>query len=179
MSESEEVSVKELAAKLETFQEGLGNAWDEIDDLREELQEEREERRRLEEENDDLREQVEELQARTDLLRLVQSSDDLNGKGRAVALIQHLRRAAQKQRERGRDPKASVNREEAESVLHHPDVDRTTIYDDMRRAARLVGNEDVLKYDSASGGGSRLKLNLEAGDLPSEVVGQQSSHGGR
>lgn len=171
--------IEELAAKVETFQEGLGNTWDEIDELHDALQEGREERHRLEEENNDLRDQVEELQARTDLLRLVQSSDDLNGKGRSVALIQHLRRAAKRQRERGRDPKASVNREEAESALHHPDVARTTIYDDMRRAARLVGNEDMLKYSSSSGGGSQLKLNLEAGNLPSEVVGQQTSHGGQ
>lgn len=172
-------SIEELAAKVETFQEGLENTWDEIDDLRDALQEERKERHRLEEENDELRDQVEELQARTDLLRLVQSSDDLNAKGRSVALIQHLRRAAKSQRERGHDPMSSVNREEAESALHHPDVDRTTIYDDMRRAARLVGNEDVLKYSSSSGGGSQLKLNLEDGNLPSEVVGQQTSHGGR
>lgn len=176
---SDNPSIKDFAAKVETFQEGLENAWDEIENLRGELQKGREERCRLEEDNDNLRDQVEELQARTDLLRLVQNSDDLNGKGRSVALIQHLRRAATSQRERGRNPKASVNREEAESALHHPDVDRTTIYDDMRRAVRLVDDEDVLRYNSSSGGGSQLELNLEAGDLPREVAGQQTSHGGR
>lgn len=178
-SDEDGVTIEELNAKLETFQEGLGNAWDAIDDLEEQLEGEREERRRLQEENERLREEIEQLNARTDLLRLVEDSDEMTGEQRSVALIQNLRRAAEKERDRGREAKSSVNREEAERALHHPDVDRTTIYDDMRRAARLVDNEHVLKYVSGSGGGSRLKLNLEAGDLPHEAVGQHTNNGGR
>ncbi|SNZ18368.1 hypothetical protein SAMN06269185_3349 [Natronoarchaeum philippinense] len=171
--------LEELEAKLETFQTGLNNAWDAIDDLQEELVEEREERRRLEKENEELQAEIERLDARTDLLRLVEESDKMTGKQRSVALIQNLRRAAKKERDRGREAKASVNREEAETALQHPDVDRTTIYTDMSRAARLVDNEDVLKYKSSSGGGSRLKLNLEAGELPNEIVGKDTNNGGR
>ena len=173
------VSIEELNAKLETFQEGLGNAWDAIDDLEEQLEEERAERRRLEEENEKLRNRLDELDARTNLLRLVENSDDLASDQRQIALIQHLKQGAERERERGREAKASVNREEADAALKYPDIDRTTIYDDMRRAAALVENDKVLRYESASGGESRLKLNLEAGDLPTSVVGQPTNHGGR
>jgi len=165
--------VEDLAAKVDTFRDGLRSAWDAIDDLEEELQEEREERRRLEEENEQLREEVERLHARTDLLRLVENSDEMTGKQRSLALIQHLKKAAEKQRDRDREAKASVNREEAESALQYPDVDRTTLYDDMRRAERLVDNKSVLWYESASGGASRLRLNLDAGSLPEEIAGTE------
>jgi len=175
----ETLSVEELSAKVESYQSGLERAWDAIDDLEEQLQEEREERRRLEEENADLREEVQRLDARTDLLRLVENSDDLASEQRQIALIQHLKRAAERERDRGREAKASVNREEADAALKYPDIDRTTIYDDMRRAASLVENDDVLRYDSSSGGESRLKLNLDAGALPGSVVGKRTNYGGR
>jgi len=171
-------SVEELEAKLETFQEGLGNAWDAIDDLEEQLEEEREERRRLEEENEDLQDEIERLDARTDLLALVENSDEMTAKQRRVTLIQHLKKAAEQERERGRDAKASVNKDEAEAALRYPDIDRTTIYDDLRKAPGLVGKKNVLWYESSSGGESRLKLNLERGDLPGGVVGQRTRNGG-
>ena len=177
--DSEDASIEELHAKLESFRDGLENAWESLDSLEAQLTEERAERRRLEAEIEDLRSDVESLDARTDLLRLVEQSDEMTGKQRSVALVQNLRRAAKKERDRGRQAKASVDREEAERALQHPNVDRTTVYDDMRRAARLVGNEDVVTYVSASGGGSRLQLNLEAGDLPNRIVGHRSNNGGR
>ena len=171
-------SIEELEAKLETFQEGLGNAWEAIDDLEEQLEEEREERRRLEEENEDLQEEIERLDARTDLLSLVENSDEMTAKQRRIALIQHLKKAAEKERERGRDAKASVNKDEAEAALQYPDIDRTTVYDDLRKAPHLVGKKSVLWYESSSGGESRLKLNLEKGDLPGDVVGHARRNGG-
>lgn len=169
----------ELEAKLEATRAGLEKAHDRIDDLHDDLADERDARRALEAENQELREEIERLDARTDLLRLVEDSDDMTGEQRSVALLQHLRRAAEHERDRGRAAKASVNREEAEEALHYPDVDRTTIYDDLRRAVRLVGNEDVVTYVSDSGGESRLRLNLEAGDLPKDVVGRPTNRGGR
>jgi len=172
------LSTKELEAKLETFQEGLGNAWDTIDDLEEQLEEEREERRRLEEENEKLRGEIERLDARTDLLSLVENSDEMTAKQRRVTLIQHLKKAAVRERERGRDAKASVNKDEAEAALRYPNIDRTTIYDDLREAPSLVGEKSVLWYESSSGGESRLKLNLEKGDLPGGVTGHGRKNGG-
>ena len=173
--DSEVALLDELRAKVEGFRDGLRSAWEAIDRLEEQLEEERVQRRRVEAQNEDLRDQVEHLAARTDLLRLVENSDKLTAKQRSVALIQHLRRAAEKQRDRDRQAKASMNREEAERALQYPAIDRTTIYNDMRRAARLVDNQDVLRYVSASGGESRLRLSLEAGRLPGEITGQRTS----
>ena len=164
--------VEALSDQVRALREQLESEQDDRRDLEADLKEERERRRALEEE-------VEELSSRTDLLRLVESSDQLTGEQRSVALVQHLRRGAEKQRERGRSAKASVNRQEADRALQYPDVDRTTLYTDMQRAARLVDNQQVLWYDSQSGGESRLKLNLDAGELPREVVGGSISHGGQ
>lgn len=172
------VDVEELVARLEAHSNRFDNLEQELADAREERDDLREEVTELREENRELREEIERLDARTDLLQLVDDSDDLDGEQRSTALIQHLRRAAERQRERGRDAKASVTREEAEEALHYPDVDRTTIYSDMERAERLVGNKDVLRYESSTGGASRLKLNLEAGDLPAGVGSGTSGNGG-
>jgi len=166
----------ELEGQLNALQQGHDNAWDAIEDLQDELQEIRTEQRRLQEDQDDLRDAVDHIDSRTDLLRLVENSDEMSGKQRSVALIQHLRRAAIRERERGRAAKASINREEAERALQYPDVDRTTIYTDMERAERLIADEEILWYESRSGGDSRLKLNLDVGKLPAKLT---EEHGGR
>lgn len=172
-----DISDEELTAKVETFRDGLASAWAEIDGLKEHLEEEREARQRLEEANESLQEEIARLDARTDLLRLVESSDDMDAKQRRVALIQHLKQAAERNRSRDRDAKASVNRNEAEAALQYPDINRTTIYDDLRKAPGLVQDEDVLWYESSSGGNSRLKLDLENCDLPGEIVGKRGRYG--
>lgn len=118
------------------------------------------------------------MDARTDLLSLVENSDEITAKQRRIALIQHLKKAAEKERERGRDAKASLNKKEAEAALKYPDIDRTTFYDDLRKAPSLVGKKDVLWYESNSGGESRMKLNLENGELPGNVVGHRRRNGG-
>lgn len=163
--------------RLEALKNLLDAHSNQFDSLREGLQEERDRRHKLEEELEAKNERIEELEAeiarldaRTDLFELVQSSDEINGEQRSTVLIQHLHKKAQKQRDRGERAMASVNRDEAEAALQYPDVDRTTIYRDMERAVRLVGDENVLWYESASGGESRLKLNLETGDLSSEFT---------
>lgn len=169
-------TVQDLAAYVDAVRTRLKNLEGEMDDLRGEVAEERRERKRLEEENEELRQEVEELHGRTDLLRLVENSDEMDAKQRRVALIQHLQKAAERERERGRKAMASVNWEEALSALQYPDIDRTTVYDDLREAPRLVGNENVLWYESSSGGESRLKLNLERGEVPAGLLGQHVSN---
>lgn len=161
-----------LSTQTENLREGLREAREDRAELREEVES-------LRSENAELRSELERLDARTDLLELVESADSMDADQRATTLVQHLQRAAERQRERGGLARASVNRKEAEAALHHPDVDRTTIYDDMRRAVRFVGNEDVLWYESDTGGESRLKLDLEDGELPSGITGQSNDHGGR
>jgi vacuolar-type H+-ATPase subunit I/STV1 len=183
---AEHASTTDRTPELEDVLARVDALSKQVASLRDTLEEERERRVELEEELDEersrrreLQEKVERLSARTDLLRLVESSDQLTGEQRSVALLQHLRRAAERQRDHGREAKASVTRDEAERALQFPDVDRTTIYTDMERAARLVGDERIVRYASGSGGGSRLELNLEAGDLPGEVAGRPTNHGGR
>lgn len=178
-TDKDDVSMEELNAKLETFRDGLQSAWEAIDDLEEQLQAEREERRRLEDENEELREEIERLDSRTDLLSLVENSDEMTAKQRRIALIQHLKKAAERERERGREAKASVNKDEAEAALQYPDISRPMFYDDLREAPKLIDNKDVLWYESKSGGESRLKLNLEKGDLPGSIRGSDTEAGGR
>ena len=173
---NDSVRLEEVEGQLNAIQDGHDNAWDAIETLQDELKKVRTEQRRLQESQDDLRDAVDHIDSRTDLLRLVENSNEMSGKQRSVALIQHLRRAAIRERERGRAAKASINREEAERALQYPDIDRTTIYTDMDRAERLVDDKEILWYESHSGGDSRLKLNLEVGELPTKL---SAEHGGR
>jgi chromosome segregation ATPase len=152
---------------LVALQNRVGALSEQVRSLHDELDAERELRAALEEETDRLRERAAELEVRvdhlderTDLLELVDTADQLNGEQRAVALVQHLHRAAERRRERDEVPAAELDRDEAEQALHYPDVERTTIYRDMERAARLVRNERVLWYEDG-----RLKLDLESGEL--------------
>jgi len=129
----------------------------------------------LERENKRLRERVAELDARTDMLELVESTDDLDGEGRSTALLQHMQR---KIAARPDDTcRLTVDRDTAEEALHYPDVDRTTIYDDMRRCARLVGDEDRCWYakkgTSPRPGESVLVLHLPDGELSINGSGPQ------
>ena len=146
--------------------------------LEEDLQEERERRAELEATVDEqaetisrLQQRIAELDDRTDMLSLVEDADKADGKQRSSALIQHLVRAAEHREQRGEPARQAVRRGEAEKALHYPDVDRTTIYDDMRRAERLVGDEDVLQYSDG-----KLMINLEAADggtLPTNPGGSE------
>jgi predicted RNase H-like nuclease (RuvC/YqgF family) len=170
--------LRTIAARLEAHSKRIESLEDELEDVREERDALRGEVEDLRQENEDLRAEIERLDARTDLLSLVENSDEMTAKQRRIALIQHLKKAAEKARERGRDAKASMNKDKAEAVLKYPDIDRTTFYDDLRKAPRLVGKKDILWYDSSSGGESRLKMNLENGDLPGDVVGHRRGNGG-
>jgi len=73
------VDVKVLEGRVETLSKGLAATRESIDELKDDLEAERQERRRLEEENDELREEIERLDARTNLLKLVDNSDDMTG----------------------------------------------------------------------------------------------------
>ena len=170
--------LRHIVARMEAHTTWIDALEDERDDARKERDALRGEVEEFQQENEDLRAEIERLDARTDLLSFVETSDEMTAKQRRIALIQHLKKAAEKERERGRDAKASMNKEEAEAALKYPDIDRTTFYDDLRKAPRLVGKKDVLWYKSNSGGESRLKMNLENGDLPGDVVGHRRRNGG-
>jgi chromosome segregation ATPase len=164
--------VRELAARLDAHATAL-------DDLREQLQEAREERDELRTEaedlraeNEDLREELADVDARTDLLRLVQNSDEMTAEQRQVALIQNLKRAAENQRERDREPKASLTPEQARAALGHPHTDDSLIYKDMQRAVDLLEDKDVLWYESGGYGETYLKLDLTEGSIPGSITGR-------
>jgi regulator of replication initiation timing len=176
-SEKRDGQTRELLARVDALSQQVDSLRDQLRDAEAEREALQNDVAELREENEDLRGEIERLDARTDLLDVLEEVDSMDGRQRSVALIQHLRRAAERQRERGRPAKASVNRDEAESALQYPDVERTTIYRDMNRAARLVGDESVLRYDSDTGGDSRLRLNLEDGNLPGSVAGKRIDGG--
>lgn len=163
-SDGDDGSVPNLAAlqnRMDALRVKIGQLEDElaerdqrIDELEVALEEEREARA-------DLEERVADVEQRTDMLALVDRVDDLDGRQRSAALLQHLKREA----EAGDGPdRASLDRDAAERALQFPDVDRTTIYDDMARAERLVGDDAVCAYTDGT-----LRLDLEAGELPAEA----------
>jgi uncharacterized coiled-coil protein SlyX len=154
----------DLERRVDAQSDGLSSVWEVVDELQEENEKLRE---RLQELTDD----VEQLDARTDLLRVIEDADELTGRQRSTVLLQHLQRQAERKRDRGQPAKASVDRDQAEAALQYPDVERTTIYRDMERAARLVGNDDVCWYESAGHGQTWLKLDLERAELMTEIAG--------
>jgi len=91
---------------------------------------------------DELEARVADLEERTDMLRLIEDSDDLTAKQRSTALIQH---AFQEVRNNDRT-QVTFDRDRAAEILHYPDVDRTTIYSDMERCQRLIGDKDICQY---------------------------------
>lgn len=144
--------ILEFESRLDALSTQVSSLRDHLEQAQIERTELREEIEQLRAEKAALQRQTEQLDARTDLLELVKNADTVDGEQRSIALIQHLKRAAEQKRQRDQTARASVTHQEAKIALHHPDVDRTTIYDDMRRAARLVGDKHVLWYDSSSGG---------------------------
>lgn len=121
--------------------------------------------------------EIQAIKSRTDLLQLVEDSDDLDGEQRSVVLVQHLHKKAARRRKRDEPAKASLTRDQADEALRFPDVDRSTVYDDMKRAVRLVDNKNVLRYVTKTGGNSRLELNLEAGEVPNQLTGADVNGG--
>lgn len=154
MSEQEELLYEELAA----LEERIEILEDELTDLRA------------------LRDRVDELDARTDIMQLVEDSDDLEGRGRSIRLIQHMQRKASRQQM----SRIALTRDQADEALHYPDVHRTTIYTDMERCADLIGDKQICWYQQADEGHidePQIVLDFEAfqdaataGEVSSELV---------
>jgi len=119
----------------------------------------------VEAENERLRERVADLDAKTDIMEIVDEVDDMSGRERSIRIIQHLHRKIQ----RHEHDRAALTRPQVEECLHHPDVARSTIYSDMRRCARLIDDEELCWY-AGDGAGSRdeaaIVLDLDGGELP-------------
>jgi len=131
-----------------------------------------------------LAERVDDLDARTDIMQLADDSDDLSGKARSLRLLQHMQRKATRQ---GMD-RIALTHEQAVEALHYPDLDRTTIYTDLRRCARLIGDQDICRYEKADQGNldeacvvleyDAFQQAASAGELPADVVDSTDMDGG-
>lgn len=131
-----------------------------------------------------LAERVDDLDARTDIMQLVDDTDDLSGKARSLRLLQHMQRKATRQEM----DRIALTHPQAEKALHYPDLDRTTIYTDMRRCAKLIGDQEIAWYETAGEGNldeacivlnyDRFQTAADAGELPADVVDSTDSNGG-
>lgn len=172
--------VETLQRRLDAQSNQLEGLRDELADEREDKQELREELAEVKEENADQDERLKEVEATTDMLRLVEEADDTSPEQRRVAMLQHLERKAKKKGERGDEaalsrPKAALTHELAEEILHYPDIHRTTLYNDMEEAAKMVGDERVCWYEGQPE--AKLVVNLEHGGLPSHIAGRSVNVG--
>lgn len=177
----EESRLEEIESKLEIHE---SNTTEAIEERGREIAQLRAEKSRLRDEVEELRDEVETLRSdhreeidrldsRTDMLSLVQDSDEMDGRQRSITLLQHLHKQARRKADDSTDhdtARVSVNREESERALQWPDIDRTTFYSDWDRCVRLVDDKDVCWRGTDPNGESRLFLNLDAGDLPSTVT---------
>lgn len=128
---------------------------------------------RLRDRNEELQDEINRLDARTDILQLAEGSDQMSPEQRSITLILAMKNAAENLGDKeGELRRAELAPDEVESVLRYPDLDRTTFYSDMRRAVRLVGNKNVLWYESGYGD-AKLKLDLEAGKIPGSILGSE------
>lgn len=131
-----------------------------------------------------LADRVDDIDERTDIMQLVDESDDLSGRGRSLRLLQHMQRKASRQ---GLS-KIALTKEQAAEALHYPDLDRTTYYSDLRRCARLIGDRDICWYENDEEGNldeacvvldyEQFQLAASAGDVPADVVNSTATDGG-
>jgi len=120
----------------------------------------------------ELEDRVERLEQRTDMLRLIEQADEMDHEQRRAALWQHCVRRA-----RQRDGEVVLDRDAAETALHHPDIHRTTVYDDMAAVAEAVKG-DVASYIPAIAsetGQAELRVDLTGVD---ESVDASTLYGG-
>lgn len=152
------LTTADLAQRMDALSQRVWDLEEGNDELREEIAGLRDQLQNRDAVIERQAERIDRLEQRTDLLQVVEQADEMEAKQRSAALIQHLKRKAER-RSADEPSRAAVNREEADEALHYPDVERTTIYRDMERAARLVGDTDVCEY-----GGGELVLDLDADD---------------
>lgn len=157
MSRSQlEERVRDLEEKYEYVMEDMSALETLVEEFREEV-----------EKVDSIENQVNDLDARTDMMRIVENADQLDAKQRSATILQHLQRAAKSNGEDGIS-KAKITRDRVEEILHYPDVHRTTLYTDMERCVDLVGNKDVCSYDGGSP--ATLSLDLRNGGVPAAAT---------
>jgi hypothetical protein len=90
-------------------------------------------------------------------------------------LLQHLKNLARQQESAGQGARAALDLEAARAALHHPDLHRNTIYEDLRNIPKIVDDERVCWYESGDpgpgGNNARVILDLEATDTDVDLDG--------
>lgn len=142
----------------------------EVDELKEETETLRDENDRLEERIESNEAEIAALDERTDIMAMVEQSDDPSAKQRRSMLLLHMKQMAEQRAKSGKKRAYTVTQEKANEALHAPDIHRTTFYSDFRAIERWVGNKDVCEYIPDSGGESRLKIDLTQGELVGESM---------
>jgi FtsZ-binding cell division protein ZapB len=135
------------------------------------------ENKKLREDRDRFQERLNAVDARTDVLNLARNAENVDHKQRRAALLLNLKRNAEKKT----PPVSTLTQSDAETALQHPDIDRTTYYNDFRKLEQAVGNKHVLEYVTEGSGSSHLKLDLRRQplvdqDLPGYLI--EAIHGG-
>lgn len=163
--------IAELEARIDDAVYLAKRSQQEASDLREELE-------KKDQRIDELESEVEALRDRDKLLQHVHKKSASSVDERAAILIRKLNNEAIAKQEDGREGTASFTISDARTALRRDNIDvqREKLYYTFEKAEDLVDNEDVLDYKKeprTAEKNSRLRLDLEAGDLPAMVGGFQ------
>lgn len=169
--------VEEATATAESAELAATRAMKRSNELRENVRDLEVELDEVREERDELADEVTELRDRTDLLEHVRDASSMKIDDRAAVLIQTLyneawRKKSSNSNESGR---ASMDYKKADGALGGG-VSRDMIYRTMQKAETLVDDDSVLEYvkeDRGAKKNTRLRIDLESGELPRAVNGQE------
>lgn len=165
--------VEELEEMLDIAHEEIMNLENRVDRLESEY----ESRIEIQERTiNNLQQRLNEIDERTDLLKVVEKADETTADQRSASLLIHLKQQAKREKQRDRAPKASMNHAEAMDALHYPeDLERTLIYSDWDRCVRWVGDEDVCWTDYQN---DQKRLFLDLDGVDEDAISHVISHRG-
>jgi len=171
--ESRDAALSEAEKAVEMAKD----AQQQLVDVRQELHQKDQRIDELEGQLEDAQQELSQLRDRTGLLETVKSGSSMQIDERAAVLIQTLYNEAWKKQQSSANtkPRASMDYKAAKSALGGC-VGRSAIYRTMEKAEALVGNDDLVGFVEESRGSkknTRLRLNLEGGEVPETVAGQR------
>lgn len=130
----------------------------------------------LEQEVHELRQENQRLRDQKSIFEDVRQNMQSDPEQRGVRLIKTLNNRALTNQQVGKEPKATMTRDEVDSALQG-EYRGQQLHDAMNEAERLVGDKDVLwKRTGDPGRGGRdtkLHLDLTQGDLPTTIAGER------
>lgn len=148
------------------------------DDLEEEIEALRAENRELRDELDAARKRLVDVEERDAIADTVVNAKRLKVEERAAICLQTAANKAYKRKRRGEHPSAEIDYNAADTATGGV-LDRRQLLDALERAAALV-DSNVARYKKeprAAKKNSRLIVDLERGELPSQVAGMDIQPG--